>query len=221
MQGTSVFEPILGSLLASVKERMSVKPLNNMLKKHLLGVYLSAVLQNREAALQYFESQGMTADLVKELLNLTSQMRHTYEMRLFIIGFSELLQNTVLPESLRPLLKNLISELINMNIKLKQREEKQAYEKEKKKSSKEEDSEDFEDDDDDEEEDDDDNQLADDMNDDDSDEAVDGDKKIRDDDLGFSNKRKLLDSEDEAYGSDDDESTSMMVSYYSVILASV
>lgn len=221
MQGTTVFEPIFGSLLASVKERMSVKPLNNMLKKHLLGVYLSAVLQNREAALQYFESQGMTADLVKELLNLTSQMRHTYEMRLFIIGFSELLQNTVLPESLRPLLLNLISELINMNIKLKQREEKQAYEKEKKKSSKEEDSEDFEDDDDDEEEDDDDNQLADDMNDDDSDEAVDGDKKIRDDDLGFSNKQKLLDSEDEAYGSDDDESTSMMVSYYSVILASV
>ena len=41
-----------------------------MLKKHLLSVYLSALIQDREAALQFFESQRMTADLVKELLNL-------------------------------------------------------------------------------------------------------------------------------------------------------
>ena len=58
---------------------MTSKPQNSMLKKHLLGVYLSAVLQDREAALSYFESQGMTGDLVKELINHKAQMRHPYE----------------------------------------------------------------------------------------------------------------------------------------------
>lgn len=79
MRGTTVFQPIFSSLLTRVKDRMSQKPLNPMLKKHLLGVYLSAVLQNRSAALQYFEAQGMTGDLVKELINLKAQMKHPYE----------------------------------------------------------------------------------------------------------------------------------------------
>jgi len=226
MRGTTVFQPIFSSLLTRVRDRMSQKPLNNMLKKHLLGVYLSAVLQNKSAALQYFEAQGMTADLVKEMLNLKTQMRHSYEQRLFIIGLSELLQNDVLPESLRPLLFTLITEMIDMIIKLLNRESNEANEKSKKNKNHQEESDDFsddDDDDDDEDDDDDDDQLADDMDDDDeSDEAVDGDKKIRDDELGFkSNKKNLIDSEDDGSGSDDDGGAEMMVSYLLVDFCSL
>jgi hypothetical protein len=215
MRGTTVFQPIFSSLLTRVKDRMSQKPLNPMLKKHLLGVYLSAVLQNRSAALQYFEAQGMTADLMKELINLKTQMKHPYEQRLFIIGLSELLQNDVLPESLSPLLFNLITEMIDMIMKLTDKEEQEAQKKNKKLKGKKDDD-DFSDDnsdDDSDDSDDDDDQLADDMDDDDddSDEAVDGDKKIKDEDLGFQ-KSNLIDSEDEVYGSED-EGAEMMVSY--------
>jgi hypothetical protein len=217
MRGTTVFQPIFASLLTRVKDRMTQKPVNAMLKKHLLGVYLSAVLQNRSAALQYFEAQGMTGDLVKELINLKSQMKQPYEQRLFIIGLSELLQNDVLPESLRPLLFNLITEMIDMIMKLTDKEEAEAQKKAKKLKGKKDDD-DYSDDnsdddsDDSDDDDDDDDQLADDMDDDDddSDEAVDGDKKIKDEDLGFQ-KSNLIDSEEEAYGSED-EGAEMMVS---------
>ena len=184
MRGTTVFQPIFSSLLTRVRDRMTSKPQNSMLKKHLLGVYLSAVLQDREAALSYFESQGMTGDLVKELINHKAQMRHPYEQRLFIIGLSELLQSQMLPESLRPLLVTMITELIDMNLKLKEREDKEAYAKQRKQNQKEgDDSDDYSDEDSDDDEDD---LLADDMDDDDSDEAVDGDKQIvGDGDLGF------------------------------------
>lgn len=36
-------------------------------------------------------------------------MKHNYERRLFILGLSELLQNEVLPESLRPMLVGVIN----------------------------------------------------------------------------------------------------------------
>lgn len=101
---------------------MQVSPLNNMLKKHLLAVYLSALIQDREAALQFFESQRMTVDLVKELINLQQQFKHTYEIRLFIIGLSELLQCSLIPQTLAPLLLSLIQAVIDMNIKLKETE---------------------------------------------------------------------------------------------------
>ena len=38
----------------------------------------------------------------------------------------------MLPESLRPLLVTMITELIDMNLKLKEREDKEAYAKQKK-----------------------------------------------------------------------------------------
>jgi len=40
-------------------------------------------------------------------------MKHDYERKLFIVGLSELLQNEILPESLRPLLVGLINQVID------------------------------------------------------------------------------------------------------------
>ncbi len=101
MRGTSVCNEIIEPLLARVKDRVQVQPLNSMLKKHLLGIYLSAILYNRSAAMNYFEQQNMTSHLVQELLKLKSQMKHSYERKMFIVGISEMLQNDVLPEGLK------------------------------------------------------------------------------------------------------------------------
>lgn len=216
MRGTDACNDIVEPLLDRVKARMVRQPLNTLLKKHMLGVYLSAVLYNRSAAMLYFEREGMTCNLVQEMINLKGQFRHSYERKFFIIGISEMLQNEQLPEGLRPLLFNLITELINMMLALTDSEEKELKRKAKAEINPDESDEDDSSDDDD----DDDDQLEDDHS-DDSDEAVDGDKPIRDSDLGFAHnnskeerKGNLIDSDDDdqVYGSEDEGNAEYMVS---------
>lgn len=91
MKGTNVCNEIFEPLLNRVKDRMMLQPLNRILKKHILLVYLSAVIYNRNAAMNYFEQNGMTANLVQELINAKGQIRHSYERKFFIIGLSEML----------------------------------------------------------------------------------------------------------------------------------
>jgi len=93
MRGTDACNDVVEPLLNMVKNRMQRQPLNNLLKKHMIGVYLSAVLYNRSAAMAYFEQQQMTCSLVQEMINLTKHFRHSYERKFFIIGISEMLQN--------------------------------------------------------------------------------------------------------------------------------
>lgn len=102
MRGSDSCNSFFESLLNRVKHRSTQKPLSNLLKKHILGVYLSALIYNKSATLIYFEQNGMTAQLVQELVDKQKKMKHNYERRMFIVGLSELLQNDVLPESLRP-----------------------------------------------------------------------------------------------------------------------
>jgi hypothetical protein len=170
MRGTQACNEIIVPLLTRVKDRMQVQPLNAMLKKHLLGIYLSAVLYNRAAAMNYFEQQGMTCHLVQELLNLKSQMKHSYERKMFIVGLSDMLQNEVLPEELRGLLLTLISELISMMTSLTEAEEREL-----KKAARTDLSDDDISD-----------NSDDDLEDDESDEAVDGDNK-----LGFARSARI------------------------------
>lgn len=64
-----------------------------MLKKHLLAIFLSAVVYNRAAAFKYLEETQMLIPLLQELINLKGKFKHSYERKLYIIGISELLQN--------------------------------------------------------------------------------------------------------------------------------
>lgn len=105
---------------------MTATPLTSLLKKHILGIYLSAVIYNRSASLLYFEKNGMTGQLIQELINLRHKIKHNYEKRLFIVGISELLQNDILPESLRPLLPGLINEIVDVIIAVNKEEERDA-----------------------------------------------------------------------------------------------
>ena len=58
-------------------------------------------------------------------------MKHNYERRLFIVGLSELLQNEVLPESLRPQLIGMIDAVIDSLMSMNKEEEKEAKRKAK------------------------------------------------------------------------------------------
>lgn len=53
--------------------------MNDNLKKHLLGIFLAAVIYNRQMAMQYFEHQNLTLSILEELLKLTHTFKHSYE----------------------------------------------------------------------------------------------------------------------------------------------
>lgn len=59
-------------------------------------------------------------------------MKHIYEQKVFIFGLSEMLQNDILPQDLRPLLSNLLTQLINTMLKLTKAEEYELQKKAKK-----------------------------------------------------------------------------------------
>ena len=73
----------------------------------------------------------MTAQLIQELMSVAQHMKHDYERKLFIVGLSELLQNEILPESLRPLLVGLINQVIDNLMSLIKAQDKEAKKKAK------------------------------------------------------------------------------------------
>ena len=84
------------------------------LKKHLLGIFMSAMYYNAQLTLAYLETKQLTSGLIEELVNVKNCFTHEYEKKLFIIGLSRMLQCQTLPESLRPLLVSILNELIEM-----------------------------------------------------------------------------------------------------------
>lgn len=64
MRGTDACNEVFVTLLDLVKKRMSEKPMSDMLKKHLLSIFLSAVLYNRQQVMLYLEQHNMTLDLL-------------------------------------------------------------------------------------------------------------------------------------------------------------
>jgi len=112
MRGTEALDDIFVALLDRVKQRMSMTPMSDLLKKHILGIFLSAVLYNRQKAYMYLEQQQMIVPLLTELMGLKAKFKHTYERKMFIIGISDFLQNETLPQELRPILLQLITSII-------------------------------------------------------------------------------------------------------------
>ena len=66
----------------------------------------------------------MTAKFVETTLQMSKKMKHIYELKLVLIGLSEMLQCPNLSAELRPLMVGLIEEMINIKLKIQKMEEK-------------------------------------------------------------------------------------------------
>lgn len=64
MRGTECLNEVFTPLLDRVKERMVNQPMSDLLKKHLLGIFLSAVLYNRQMGYAYLEQKQMLVPLL-------------------------------------------------------------------------------------------------------------------------------------------------------------
>ena len=76
MRGSETCNSFIESLLNRVKQRSMQSPMSALLKKHILGVYLSALIYNKSATLLYFEHNGITAQLLSELVSTQKKMKH-------------------------------------------------------------------------------------------------------------------------------------------------
>ena len=134
LMGTEALNPVFEEILDRVCERMKGDFLPIELKKHILGIFLSAFGYNASATLKFLEQRGLTGQLITEILTLSDkQMKHEYEKKLFILGLSSMLRSDALPPCIQPHFLDLIKGLISQTSKLikqvenrKRKEEKEA-----------------------------------------------------------------------------------------------
>ena len=63
--GTQCLNEYFEEIMNLVKGRLSSQPMQTHLKRHLLGVFLTALAYNPSLTLAYFEHVGITADFFK------------------------------------------------------------------------------------------------------------------------------------------------------------
>ena len=68
--------------------QLTVKP---VLKKHLLQVFLSAIMYNPGATIRYLDEKQLTKDIIVGLIDIKREFRTQYERKMFILGLTRLL----------------------------------------------------------------------------------------------------------------------------------
>jgi len=92
MTGSTALDTIFEEVLNRVGQRMQdTSHMPTHLKKHILGIFMSAMNYNSQLTVQYLESKSMTAGLIQELSQIKSSFTHEYEKKVFVIGLSRML----------------------------------------------------------------------------------------------------------------------------------
>ena len=97
--------------------------------KHLIGIFMSSMYYNAQLTVNYLEMHGLTVSVVQEMIKLKKNFKHLYERKFFIIGLSEMLRAPNLPESLKPILVDLLSNIVEMIIVLNEKIQKELLQK--------------------------------------------------------------------------------------------
>jgi hypothetical protein len=69
-------------------KRMQSAPMQDHLKRHLLGVFLTAMAYNPTYTIAYLEKNNITEQLFTQIFTLSSSFTNIYERKIFIIGLS-------------------------------------------------------------------------------------------------------------------------------------
>ena len=68
-----------------------------MFKKHLLQVFLAAIIYNSRATINYIENKGLMESILIDIINIKSEFESLYEQKIFVIGISKLLGVDAIP----------------------------------------------------------------------------------------------------------------------------
>jgi hypothetical protein len=93
---------------------MQALPMADHLKRHLLGVFLSATSYNPTVTINYMEKKGITGEVISQLFALAPTFKNSYERKLFILGLSHMLTAQSLPQSFATGLLEVLKQIIKM-----------------------------------------------------------------------------------------------------------
>lgn len=115
-QGSDVMNNYFEGIMNRVLERLSGQPMKQSLKKHLLTIFLSALIYNPSATLKFMEIRGVSKQILGDILEMKKHYRSSYEQKCFILGITSILRAEDAPD----IIKNpatstkLIQEVIQM-----------------------------------------------------------------------------------------------------------
>lgn len=133
-QGSAVLDEFFVNILDRVIERLNgqtqltVKP---VLKKHLLQVFLSAIMYNPSAAIRYLDEKELTKDVIVGLIDIRREFRTQYERKMFILGLTRLLNVENAPANISDphTMAKFIQECLIMLDKVQRKEASKAKKK--------------------------------------------------------------------------------------------
>lgn len=160
-QGTKFLDIYFENILTATLDRMKAMPMQDHLKRQLLLVFLSAMIYNPNATLNYMEQRALTQTVLTEIFNLSTTFKNSYERKLFSVGLSQMLTAQVLPPSIGSSLLQIVDNVIKMLNAQKEAEVKSQKKAGKKeiKAEDDDDDDDYTDEDEEEDEDDDDSDM--------------------------------------------------------------
>lgn len=115
------FEEVLGL----VDNRMKHKPMQDHLKRHLLGVILTAFAYNPTLTLAFLEARGETAHFFEQITEdkFSFTFVNTFERKTYIIGLTSALNaEGPMPPPMQHYLLKIIQSVIGMLNKLREQE---------------------------------------------------------------------------------------------------
>jgi hypothetical protein len=121
---TTVLHDAFEEILNQVTKRMNSQPMEDHLKRHLVCVFLSAMMYNPNYTLAYCDKNGITIILFDEIFSLANGFTNLYEKKVFILGLSSALNASPFPQQLATYLQNIIEKIIRMLNSLKDQESK-------------------------------------------------------------------------------------------------
>lgn len=130
-QGSDILNNYFEGILTRVLERLSQQPVKQSLKKHLLSIFLSALIYNSSATLKFMEIKGVSKQILGDILSIKKHFSSTYEQKCFILGITTILRTDDAPD----IIKNpatstkLIQEVLFMLEQVQKKEEKAASKK--------------------------------------------------------------------------------------------
>lgn len=129
-QGTPVLDEFFEGILNSVLQRLNDQktPAKANLKKHLLQVFLSALVYNPGVTIKYMAMKEVTQQVIVELINAKKKFKSPYEHKLFVVGITQILTVFDAPDNVRDAstISRLLQENLFMLEKIKKKEAKDA-----------------------------------------------------------------------------------------------
>ena len=97
-----------------MKEKGIERKLRQVMKKHILGIFLAAAVYNADATLNFLLQKNFLAATLGEFFSLATDSKYEYERKLFITGIARLCQiGGQWPEDVRPQLLQAMGNLLD------------------------------------------------------------------------------------------------------------